>query len=278
MLKTSTKQNGPRRLTSSAEDSPASHSARQEKEKASQTKDIYGPSLSASFAKFAPDGSLLKMSQGCLQLTLEGHLEGFSGPWPNAGTLLNGILYQRQASGRYIPGIELSSWPTPTATNRESTLEQYKKRRELFGGTRRAIYLQDAVKYWPTPTVQDSKNNGSPSQMRRNTRPLNAEVKWRTPCGSDGNRGAGSGIRAIIDGQMTRPSGQRVQIQPDAQAQAEYLLDHPKEASGGSLNPTWVEWLMGYELGWTDLDDLEIPLSLKCPNISANSSSNMKEV
>ena len=26
-------------------------------------------------------------------------------------------------------------------------------------------------------------------------------------------------------------------------------------AAGGSLNPTWVEWLMGYPLGWTDLED-----------------------
>jgi hypothetical protein len=22
---------------------------------------------------------------------------------------------------------------------------------------------------------------------------------------------------------------------------------------GGSLNPTWVEWLMGFPIGWTDL-------------------------
>jgi hypothetical protein len=29
---------------------------------------------------------------------------------------------------------------------------------------------------FPTPTVQDSKNNGSSSQMQRNTKPLNAEV------------------------------------------------------------------------------------------------------
>lgn len=25
------------------------------------------------------------------------------------------------------------------------------------------------------------------------------------------------------------------------------------EQIGGSLNPTWVEWLMGFEIGWTDL-------------------------
>jgi hypothetical protein len=26
---------------------------------------------------------------------------------------------------------------------------------------------------------------------------------------------------------------------------------------GGQLNPTWVEWLMGWPLGWTDLKPLE---------------------
>ena len=28
-----------------------------------------------------------------------------------------------------------------------------------------------------------------------------------------------------------------------------------KEGIIGSLNPTWVEWLMGYPIGWTDLKD-----------------------
>jgi hypothetical protein len=26
--------------------------------------------------------------------------------------------------------------------------------------------------------------------------------------------------------------------------------------AGGALNPTWVEWLMGWPLGWTDLEPL----------------------
>ena len=29
--------------------------------------------------------------------------------------------------------------------------------------------------------------------------------------------------------------------------------------AGGELNPEWVEWLMGYPAGWTDLGDLEMP-------------------
>lgn len=28
----------------------------------------------------------------------------------------------------------------------------------------------------------------------------------------------------------------------------------PEEWNGGTLNPTWVEWLMGFPLGWTDCD------------------------
>jgi hypothetical protein len=30
--------------------------------------------------------------------------------------------------------------------------------------------------FWPTLTAQDAKNNGAPSQMERNTKPLNAEI------------------------------------------------------------------------------------------------------
>jgi hypothetical protein len=29
-----------------------------------------------------------------------------------------------------------------------------------------------------------------------------------------------------------------------------------QEVRGGSLNPTWVEWLMGYPTGWTNLNAL----------------------
>jgi len=34
----------------------------------------------------------------------------------------------------------------------------------------------------------------------------------------------------------------------------------------GALNPTWVEWLMGYPTGWTVLEDSETPSSRKSSN------------
>jgi len=30
-----------------------------------------------------------------------------------------------------------------------------------------------------------------------------------------------------------------------------------ESAGGGQLNPTWVEWLMGFPEGWTDCEDSE---------------------
>jgi len=32
----------------------------------------------------------------------------------------------------------------------------------------------------------------------------------------------------------------------------------PEEWAGGQLNPMWVEWLMGWPIGWTDLKPLEM--------------------
>ena len=34
------------------------------------------------------------------------------------------------------------------------------------------------------------------------------------------------------------------------------LQSHGVNVVSGSLNPTWVEWLMGWPLGWTSLDVL----------------------
>jgi len=32
-----------------------------------------------------------------------------------------------------------------------------------------------------------------------------------------------------------------------------------RAGNGGKLNPRWVEWLMGFPLGWTDLEASETP-------------------
>lgn len=100
---------------------------------------------------------------------------------------------------------------------------------------------------FPTPTVQDAANNGSPSQFERNSLPLNAEVHaregyWPTPEASDGSGGRnGSGAldRAEAEGQQSfrtlhRPSG----------AKAEFTLRTAVEAAERGLwqTPTAAPW------------------------------------
>jgi hypothetical protein len=48
---------------------------------------------------------------------------------------------------------------------------------------------------------------------------------------------------------------------------SEYKRNTPTLAThaGGELNPMWVEWLMGWPLGWTDLKPLEMDKSLCAP-------------
>jgi hypothetical protein len=101
---------------------------------------------------------------------------------------------------------------------------------------------------WPTPVAND--DNKTPeahmamkARMKGGPRykptSLNVMVKgverglWPTPdshCWKAGTRGNGTGGGQQLSNQLVAPS------------------------TPGQLNPTWVEWLMGFPLGWTDLD------------------------
>ncbi len=70
----------------------------------------------------------------------------------------------------------------------------------------------------------------------------NACSVWPTPTHRDGTRGAGYD-------KPGRPLSERV---------------------GGPLNPTWVEWLMGFPDGWAALPPSATPSSPTSPNTSAD--------
>jgi len=63
---------------------------------------------------------------------------------------------------------------------------------------------------------------------------------WRTP-----DTGAGGTSGLLKEGKTHRENGQPIQVR---------LVDQV----GGSLNPPFPEWLMGWPLGWTDLKPLEM--------------------
>jgi hypothetical protein len=108
---------------------------------------------------------------------------------------------------------------------------------------------------------------------------------WRTPGAGDGDRGAQDGEERLSQGHtMSLASHVKTPNLWPTAASRDYkggrsaealaasgrsernnLNDAVNSANGavGSLNPTWVEWLMGYPSGWTDLRDSETPSSRK---------------
>ena len=189
--------------------------------------------------------------------------ENYNPIWPtpraaNPGSRVNGkggkILNEEvlikeglKERGEYANKPE---WPTPTSSEKSGINPKTGR----GGGLSRAV--KDDVA-WPTPRSSDSQGgvvknimlseDGSFSRQNedgvrwgvnlRDAAPA-YEKKWPTPTASD-HKGKNSSIR--------KSTGK---LRTDR-------LDHVNEVTGKPalrLNPDWVEWLMGWPIGWTSLD------------------------
>jgi hypothetical protein len=88
---------------------------------------------------------------------------------------------------------------------------------------------------WRTPQAGDSRS--SKIQKGHQINLAHQVFKWPTPRtkGMCGGSGAWNQLNKITTLEEARQMG---------------------AGNGGQLNPTWVEWLMGWPLGWTDLKRL----------------------
>ena len=147
--------------------------------------------------------------------------------WKAKTTPQGRSLFQLAPRTHRTEEIESGLWPTPDATPRGAA-KQFTGTRP--SGAKEALTLQTATKMWPTPNARDGKS-GKGKQPRQFSE-LNSTVErmWPTPTAQDAKNNGGPS-------QMERNS-----LPLNAEA-------------GGSLNPAWVEWLMGYPSGWTDLED-----------------------
>ena len=157
----------------------------------------------------------------------------FSETWPRSGTMRNGCAYQRQSVERRISATESGySLPTPTcnpeAPNKNANTNGPKNLLEVANGKWDHL--------WPTPT-QKGMDGGSNSRKAAKDRGM-----WPTPCASD-NRDRGNASTPAISRRIAK--GKQV------------MLSMAVSQENGRLNPTWVEWLMGWPLGLTDLRPLE---------------------
>ncbi len=97
---------------------------------------------------------------------------------------------------------------------------------------------------WPTPMSSEYKANKNYRPGRQNGL-TQAVMKWLTPVKSDS--------------QARRPSkGWKGDSDLPSVVWTESGGKENPNLHPAQLNPTWVEWLMGWPLGWTDLKPLEM--------------------
>ena len=239
-------------LTSSAAATPASLSASLADEQAKTTPDTSGPISPAPFAYYDPDGRCLKTCQATLDLGLTES----SVILPPSGWMRNGNCYQRQPLVPRTSATGSSLWPTPVANDDKTPEAHLAMKQRMPGGPRRTITsLQVMVKavesgMWPTPTVNESRNGANRTANRLNPDSkhhdgvtlVDAVRMWPTPQARDGHG-------------RSAPSQTLAQDRWD---QGKRCLEDAVSLNGqpgGMLNPTFCEWLMGFPMGWTEIED-----------------------
>jgi len=117
------------------------------------------------------------------------------------------------------------------------------------------LNLAQAVRFmWPTPRAADHKGAVSPLAAGK------AVARGWTPNLPEMATASAAGLWPTPTASMFKGSSPASLTRKDGRDRSNDRLDHAVMASdGGQLNPTWVEWLMGFPSGWTDLSPSETP-------------------
>jgi hypothetical protein len=258
-------------LMSSAVASPAKTLASLETELALKVRALVsGPSTRDSLASYDPATSSWRTCQACL---VSGW-ETFSESWPRSGTMLAGTAYPLAPSAPLTYGIGFGSSPThsiPTPTTQDHIERKSTSSEKLNFDTNKTVSLDRFVKMWPTPRGRQA--GADFAKLDRSSTGISLETAVRiypTPRASDAERGGRGELLHVAKGAKTA----RGPLWPTPQAHdyksgAGYDHGDKKQTPqlrhimGGQLNPTWVEWLMGFPLGWTDCGPSETRSSRK---------------
>jgi hypothetical protein len=179
----------------------------------------------------------------------------FSKTLPKWGMMLDGECWEQLTPVRLTKETECGLEPNG------ETFFHTPNTGGLDGGSNSRRALKKRMEsLWPTPCVQMSQRkttNGENRSIKTGQKfglSLAQEAKmWPTPTKSD-HKGSGPTMMRS-DGKMR---GDRL----------DYATERNLDGTptGGQLNPTWVEWLMGWPLGWTDLKPLEMDKSQRWPH------------
>ena len=152
--------------------------------------------------------------------------------WKVKATPSSHLLFQLAPLMPRTDATESGLWPTATTQDNPQVRGQGKAI-----GNKRGTTLGGAVRMWATPTAANAVGTSRPPSKGGGSRDLRQDVRmWPTPTANEDAAGT-------PNGKMQRQLGNH----PDIRGTT------PEEWKRGSLNPQWVEWLMGYPEGWTDL-------------------------
>ena len=238
-----------------------------------------GSSLPGWFARWCPDSSSWKTCQGSL---FQGWAE-YSATWPQAGMMRNGfalaltrrvprtsvtgpssspIVATPTAKANQLcpsmlakhPGCRhLAQYPTPSATeygtsgNGAGNNTASRGRPSLQTMARKGLY--------PTPTARDQHTAAKVTRGANSGRggvPLVLAVQGKD---AHGRKLYPTPTVALADGgQISRGGERKGELLLAGRAQAEAAIAGGTGQARGQLNPEWVCWLMGFPIGWLDLE------------------------
>ena len=207
---------------------------------ASKPKEVEcGKKWRESLAKLDPNSLLWKIPQCSLLEDSEQSLE----IWPKWGSMRSGECFPQPMLEQTIKEKEFGFVPnnetffhTPCTTG-------------MDGGSNSRKALKKRMEQWPTPRAQEPArtSEGYGRGLKELVEGKTQIKRWPTPDANCGMRGTQETWLPI------RPSGQPAQYSIN-----QAVRDSDSTITGGKLNPMWVEWLMGWPLGWTDLKPLEM--------------------
>ena len=148
--------------------------------------------------------------------------------WTDSVTPTGRLLFQLRPQMLLTDEIGSGLLPTPMAQDTAPRENPEYIQNRIDKGHPITLAMHTAM--WPTPCARDWKG---PTTENWHTTTLPDAVRtklWPTPVASSGLRGS-----STSDHEKYK------------------YFDH------GPLNPTWVEWLMGYPTGWTDLEHSATP-------------------
>lgn len=153
-------------------------------------------------------------------------------------------------------------WPTATAKGADASGGQ---QMEWTPSRHTGTTLTDATArgLWATPIVRDARGP-SRGVNAQGSMPLAQQVMWPTPASADGDRSTGNYARGnpTLAGAAKWPTPQaRDEKGPtgmgdrlESGGRRSSLSDSAMpDATGGRLNASWVEVLMGFPIGYTDV-------------------------